>query len=174
MIRAALDSVIMFHEQLFLNVKGPHSCNFKAVIGQLMVDKEIQNVGVSDQFVIKDPGGPQLSRWICWDKDTVRKIGYVLTNARHASGVFYDPLEDSKKKFSAWLYIETTENACILKILNKSQLSAQEITEKTSAREKPEKRHLRELKITITYSEETINQQKYIVTRVLIPFINTY
>lgn len=173
-IRAALDNVRLFHEQLFLNVKGPNSCDFKAVIGKLMLEKGIENVGISEMIVLRNPGGAQLSRWICWDKDTVRKIGYVLTNARHASGIFYDPLEDSVSEYKAWLYVETSETACTLKILNKSERLAAEITELTSAREKPEKRHLRELKITISHADEIINKQHYIATRVVIPFINTY
>lgn len=173
-IKNALIGAERFHSRLFLCVKGPARSDYRQTILMLIQEKGIPDVGVSESFKILNDAGSQYNRWLCWDRDTRRMVHYVINNSRHAKDEFYDPFDFSEEEKKAWISVEINDVSCTLLILNKSEKTAAAITEETNLKEKPEKRHVKELKIEIKYADVEINEQKYIETRIILPFINTY
>ena len=175
-IAIELFSVLLpIHNKLFICV-GLNQKNFPLVgfVNEVIQASGLE-IGVSEEFkklLITDET-LQLERWIIWDRDVVRKMGFLFNNVRYSNEKIEDPFGMNGVKMQGWISVEYFENDNRLSIIifNKSDKQSKEIKELTSKKIKPEKLHLRELEISIDYEDIIINQQDILKTIISFPYI---
>lgn len=168
---------IPIHETLFISIglrsdKFPLKDRMQSLISEFKYD-----IGLSNNFkkLPLNDENLQLERWIAWDRNVERKIGFLLKNAEKggASAKIGDPFISNSELKNAWISIEyfELENRLELYIFNKSELTSNEVTERTKLKIKPEKLHLKELEISIVYDDVLYNNELLLKTIISFPYI---
>ncbi len=163
------------HEKLFVCI-GLKVDDFplKSCINKLINESD-EKIGLSKSFTkLNISQDTLLERWITWDRDTERKMTFLLGNTKHALSEIADPFDTNcevlKKAWVTIKYNEPENNLSIL-IYNMSNIKSTDVKHRTSLKIKPEKLHLKELEIFIDYEDVIINDIPLLKTIITFPYL---